>query len=67
MLSVNCSHVCFIYVEIYEKISSGGLEVSLSIYILMINLVSGLFFSVLEYSMPYRIFDENHKLDNFYE
>ena len=31
ILSVNCSHVCFIYVKIYEKISSGGLEVSLSI------------------------------------
>ena len=32
MLSVNCSHVCFIYVKIYEKISSGGLEVSPSIH-----------------------------------
>ena len=32
ILSVNCSYVCFIYVEIYEKISSGGLEVSLSIF-----------------------------------
>ena len=31
MLSVNCSHVCFINVKIYEKIWSGGLEVSLSI------------------------------------
>ena len=31
ILSVNCSHVCMIYVKIYEKISSGGLEVSLSI------------------------------------
>ena len=28
ILSVNCSHVCIIYVKIYEKISSGGLEVS---------------------------------------
>ena len=32
ILSVNCSHVCIIYVKIYEKISSGGLEVSFSIY-----------------------------------
>ena len=31
-MSVNCSHVCFIYVKIYEKISSGGLEVSFSIH-----------------------------------
>ena len=31
ILSVNCSHVCIIYAKIYEKISSGGLEVSLSI------------------------------------
>ena len=31
ILSVNCSHVCIIYVKIYEKISSGGLEVSFSI------------------------------------
>ena len=31
ILSVNCSHVCIIYVNIYVKISSGGLEVSLSI------------------------------------
>ena len=29
---VNCSHVCIIYIKIYEKISSGGLEVSLSIF-----------------------------------
>ena len=27
ILSVNCSHVCFIYVKIYEKISSCGLRV----------------------------------------
>ena len=33
ILSVNCSHVCIIYVKIYEKISSGGLEVSLSIFL----------------------------------
>ena len=33
ILSVNCSHVCIIYVKIYEKLSSGGLEVSLSIHI----------------------------------
>ena len=31
ILSVNCSHICMIYVKIYEKILSGGLEVSLSI------------------------------------
>ena len=30
-MSVNFSHVCIIYVKIYEKMSSGGLEVSLSI------------------------------------
>ena len=30
-MSVNFSHVCIIYIKIYEKISSGGLEVSLSI------------------------------------
>ena len=32
ILNVNCSHVCIIYAKIYEKISSGGLEVSLSIF-----------------------------------
>ena len=31
ILSVNCSHLCIIYVKIYEKISSGGLDVSFSI------------------------------------
>ena len=31
ILSVNFSHICIIYVKIYEKMSSGGLEVSLSI------------------------------------
>ena len=31
IMSVNCIHVCIIYVNIYEKISSGVLEVSLSI------------------------------------
>ena len=31
ILSVNCSHLCIIYVKIYEKILSGGLEVSFSI------------------------------------
>ena len=31
-MSVNCSHVSIIYVKIYEKILSGGLEVSFSIY-----------------------------------
>ena len=30
-MSVNFSHVCIIYVKIYEKILSGGLEVSFSI------------------------------------
>ena len=32
ILSVNCSHVCIIYLKIYEKMLSGGLEVSFSIY-----------------------------------
>ena len=32
ILSVNCSNVCIIYVEIHEKILSGGLEVSFSIH-----------------------------------
>ena len=31
ILSVNCDHLCFIYVKIFEKILSGGLEVSFSI------------------------------------
>ena len=31
-MSVNFGHVCIIYVKIYEKMSSGGLEVSFSIY-----------------------------------
>ena len=31
MLSVNFSYVCFIYVEMFENVSSGGLEVSFSI------------------------------------
>ena len=31
ILSVNCRHVCIIYVKIYEKILGGGLEVSFSI------------------------------------
>ena len=34
-MSVNFSHVCIIYVKIYEKMSSGGLEVSLSIVIFL--------------------------------
>ena len=33
ILRVNFSYVCFIYVEIFGKKSSGGLEVSFSIYI----------------------------------
>ena len=37
-MSVNCSHVCIIYAEIYEKISSGGLEVSLSIVLSVLYL-----------------------------
>ena len=42
ILSVNCSHVCIIYVQIYEKISSGGFEVLFSfymykLYILMVH------------------------------
>ena len=32
ILSVNCSHLRIIYVKIFEKILSGGLEVSFSIY-----------------------------------
>ena len=32
ILSVNFSYVCIIYFKIYEKMSSGGLEVSLSIW-----------------------------------
>ena len=31
ILSVNFSYVCFIQAEIFEKMSSGGLEVSFSI------------------------------------
>ena len=31
ILSVKCSHLCIIYVKIFEKILSGGLEVSFSI------------------------------------
>ena len=30
-MSVNCSHLCIICVKIFEKILSGGLEVSFSI------------------------------------
>ena len=33
--SVNFSYVCIIYAEIFEKMSSGGLEVSFSIYIIL--------------------------------
>ena len=32
ILSVNFSYVSFIYAEIFEKMSSGGLEVSFSIF-----------------------------------
>ena len=32
MLSVNFSYVCIIYAEIFEKVSSGGLEISFSIF-----------------------------------
>ena len=32
ILSVNCSHLCIIYVKMLEKTLSGGLEVSFSIY-----------------------------------
>ena len=38
ILSVNFSHVFIIYVKIYEKILSGGLEVSLSIFALIFYL-----------------------------
>ena len=31
IFSVNCSHLCIIYVKVFEKILSGGLEVSFSI------------------------------------
>ena len=31
IVSVNFSHVRIVYIKIYEKMSSGGLEVSLSI------------------------------------
>ena len=37
ILSENFSHVCIKYVMIYEKMSSGGLEVSLSICRYSIN------------------------------
>ena len=37
ILNVNYSRVCIIYVKIYEKISSGGLEVSLSIIKINLN------------------------------
>ena len=30
IMYVNFSYVCFIYAEIFEKMSSGGLEVSFS-------------------------------------
>ena len=40
ILSVNFSHVCIIYVKIYEKMSSGGLEVSLSIVKISVNVVN---------------------------
>ena len=38
----NCSHLCIIYVKIFEKIFSGGLEVSFSIHKLkdMLTLVT---------------------------
>ena len=32
ILSVNFNNVCFIYAEIFEKMSSGGLEISFSIH-----------------------------------
>ena len=41
VLSVNFSHVCIIYVKISEKISSGGLEVSLSIFVVFSYLGCG--------------------------
>ena len=31
ILSIQLSHICIIYAEIFEKMSSGGLEVSFSI------------------------------------
>ena len=34
ILSVNLSYVCFIFAEVFEKMSSGGLEVSFSINII---------------------------------
>ena len=37
-----CSHVCIIYPKIYEEMSSGGLGVSLSIY-LCLFLLSNVF------------------------
>ena len=38
-MSVNCRYVCLIYAKIYEKMSSGGSEVSLSIDLLHIVIV----------------------------
>ena len=37
ILSIKFSYVCFIYAEIFEKMLSGGLEVSFSIYLLLTN------------------------------
>ena len=37
MLSVNYSHIRIIYVKIFEKVSSGGFEVSFSIYTMYIS------------------------------
>ena len=33
ILSVNFSYVCFIYAEIFEKMSDDGLEISFSIFV----------------------------------
>ena len=52
ILSVNCSHLCIINVKIYEKILSGGLEVSFSIYTMKVTFLKCqiliVFFSVLQ-------------------
>ena len=36
ILSVNFNHLCIIYVKIFEKILSGGLEVSFTIHTLRV-------------------------------
>ena len=62
-MSVNFRHICIIYVKIYEKMSSGGLEVSLSICIIYVKIYEKMSSGGLEVSLSiYFVWDKGKQL-----